>query len=240
MRFEPIKFFFILVCTNIAIHSYAASKNTSPPKKPPAKKESRLEKTRDEIAQGVREFSSGIDHFFSAERSEVESNSSYIKLRTQGIFEQYEKADLDFKITGHLSLPKTEEKLQLIVESEDESNQDSGEAQTANPNQDTEQSTTSAGLRYFFDEKYGFKWHADGGVRIDSGLDPFVRTQLRRSTFRGNWEYRFVETVEWIDSTGLSARTEFIFDRPFLGRFLFRQYNGMRWRESGGLYDAVP
>jgi hypothetical protein len=106
------------------------------------------------------------------------------------------------------------------------------------------------GLGYSKDAglKNGFDFGA--GVRLNSGLDPYVKATYRHNlVFRGDTMLRFRETPFWRETRGWGATTQLSLDHLATDRFLFRWNNvgtvaeddveGLEWGTDLSLYQSL-
>ncbi len=158
--------------------------------------------------------------FFGEERMDGDFNKSKIRLNFITTFDDEGKATYKTNISTSLILPRTQKKMNLIVEDvkenlTDDDQSDTGDSQKQNKVTDTvTESTLTAALQYvIFDSK---TWTIDTrtGVIISNPLDPYARLRIRRSFYLENeWESRFTQLVRWSPIRDWEESTGLVFDK---------------------------
>lgn len=162
--------------------------------------------THETMSTKVGEWSNGLDAFFSGRRHE-EASTSFVSMRFGSIIEKKEGVSGFFNLDAKLDLPYTEDRFDLIIESDaDELTQDNRLVDNQ-PGQNILQSATSTRfatmLRYFKEE-----WNAniDMGLILKMPVDPFVRITFEQNYGLGKWSLKQSESLFEYYSLGYGGR----------------------------------
>ena len=171
-------------------------------------------------------------------------NKSKIRLNFSTTFDDEGKATSTTSISTSLILPRTQKKMNLIVEDikenlTDDDQSDTEESQKQkNVTDSVTESTLTAALQYvIFDSK---NWTIDTrtGVIISEPLDPYARLRVRRSFYLENeWESRFTQLVRWSYIRDWEESTGLVFDKTINKQLLFRINNGISWQKKTQLFS---
>jgi hypothetical protein len=151
-----------------------------------------------------------VDNFFSPEQ-DVEPGKAQLKLTLSHTKSQHYTSEKKIQISIYARLPKTEERLNLYVESfshRDEKEQD-GQLQTASKPSDDQ----FIGLASLFSISDYISWKNRAGSRMNSGkFDPYLTSQLRFETeIDQNWFANLEPGVFWqrVEGTGQDLKLNF-------------------------------
>jgi hypothetical protein len=196
------------------------------------------------LSEQISSVSDDLDSFFGEERMDGDFNKSKIRLNFITTFDDEGKATYKTNISVSLILPRTQKKMNLIVEDvkenlTDDDQSDTGGSQKQNKVTDTvTESTLTAALQYvIFDSK---TWTIDTktGVIISAPLDPYARLRVRRSFYLENeWESRFTQLVRWSYIRDWEESTGLVFDKTINKQLLFRINNGISWQKKSRLFS---
>lgn len=173
-------------------------------------------------------FGSSIDLY-----NEISGTYVEVELAQQLAEAGDDETDADFRIK--LELPRTEQRLDLLLESvreELDPRDDDAADQPRRTRDDEPAPGIFAGLRRVFVDTTGLQVSADAGVKVRTPLEPFARTRLRRTWPLGEWQLRFKESLFWFDSDGAGQTTEIDLDRWLSERFALRTSGRYRWRDE--------
>ena len=177
--------------------------------------------THETMSYKVGEWSNGLDAFFSGQRHESDEKS-FVSMRFGSIIESEDGVSGFFNLDARLHLPNTENRLDLIIESDaDELTQDN-RLMDNEPGQNILQSAQNTRfatmLRYVKDE-----WNAniDLGLLVRMPMDPFVRIKFDQEYVLGNWTVEQNESLFSYYSLGYGGRYGIAAKRPFADRFEF-------------------
>lgn len=159
-----------------------------------------------------------LDAFFSDERLEEEVPGSRLRLR--GGFELRRGPDVDLveDFDTKIALPRTEQRLQILIGRVGVRDQEDDELLT---DRDRE-SETVTGLRVLLRENTWVRLQADGGSKFRPTPDPFGRTRARFLYGLAPWAFRLTQTVSWFTRDGWGETTRVDAERELGERFFAR------------------
>ena len=192
-----------------------------------------LDSHRDAASKQVTKFANWLDSFFADDLLFEESQKSHLKLNLLHISEEGFQPRYEANLQGKLTLPNTQERLNLLFESDPEEDAE-GDTTVAEAVEKQEQ---SLGLRYIQHSSKFFRAHTDAGVRFRSGLDTFVRFRLRGRYSMGQWQFRAAETIFWRDSTGWGETSRLDIDRRMSKDYLFRSVSQATYLADTSQFD---
>lgn len=192
-----------------------------------------LDGTRNVVSGGVTYFANWLDNFFGDERIYEESQNSYLKLDLLEINEEGFQPRFEANLQGKLTLPNTQERLKILLESDpgDGTNSDDTIVEAV------ENQEQSLGLRYIQYTSDFVRANTDIGVRFKSGVDTFARFRLRGLFYTGQWQLRAAETLFWRDSIGYGSTTKLDVERRYATRYLFRSSSKTTWLDESRQFD---
>lgn len=192
-----------------------------------------LDTPRDFISQQVVNFADSIDAFFAGDRVYDELQESHIKIYIQQIHYEKRSPLYETKIKAKLAFPKTQKRLKLLIESEEDEDEDIPQESIVKA---TEESDQSVGIRYI--EKKTEKWrvHTDALLRFRSEIDTVARLRIRRRFDQGAWIYNLSENIFWVSSEGLGETTKLNIDHSFAEKWLFRSATHAKWKHKYGYF----
>ena len=195
-----------------------------------------IDTTHDEISNRILSLSNRIDSFFGDPRIDDESNNSRVRVFNQTNFREAETAENEVGYKIQLRLPKTEKRLQLVIQ-QDEDEEEPGQTSSTAAAQRNEGARedladkSTAGLRYILDVA-DIKLSSDAGLRLNLPPQAFVRFRFRKNMTFGEWAFRPVEKLLWVDREGWYSQTDLNFDRRINDTWLFRFVNNLTWDDQ--------
>ncbi len=198
-----------------------------------------LDETHGTVSIQVTRFANWLDSFFGDERVFEESQSSHVKLNILHVRQEGEQLLYDANLKGKLTLPNTQKRFKLIIESDAKPEDEvAGESPPQATVEDAvESQEQSVGLRYISKTGKWFRAHTDVGIRFRSGFDTFARFRMRKIYPAGNWVFRAAETIFWYDSTGSGETTSLDIDYRLSDYYLFRASSAATWRDATRYFD---
>lgn len=175
-----------------------------------------------------------IDSFLGSSRANDEINGSQIRLRQINTFFEDGTVAFTFGTIFKLDLPKTNKRLSLVVESDEDSRETNESAvapisQPIDGQEDNNAAVNSAIQLVIQDSK---EWHirAKAGVRFsEQRPNPNTKLRIRRLFSFEPWEFRITETLFWYLAEGWGETTRFDLERPMVPTFFFRATNQSTW-----------
>lgn len=197
-------------------------------------KKSAIDKAHSHFSKKILAFSNSIDDFFADTKHKKNENRSQLKLTLDNFFREsrgpYTVPDINYQ----LILPKTQRKLQLFIENDNENKSDEtdqAKQNLANQNNLNNQNNVNAGLRYLIN-KSGIEFSTDTGIIVNIPLKVFARFSARKNIHFRNWVLRVSEQVRWINDNGFSSDLDLDFDRKLSRKVLLRMVNNIFWSDQ--------
>ena len=175
-----------------------------------------------------------IDMYFSGSRASMQSHqSSYIDLSIKGVEEVRRAFEYDLNINTFFSLPNTQERYKLIVQSYNEDDSvDSGLSDRPNNNQ--KDNELLLGLQYDFFESYLSNVNFEVGSKF-LGIypDPYVRVRMRQSYLYNRYvELWLSNDFRYFIIDKIDNRSEFRVTHIVKSDQKLEWYNAYRFREK--------
>ena len=204
-----------------------------------------VEAGRDLIGRQIDQAARYIDSFFDDERLEGEDAEARLRLGTSYFIEPGETSGLQAEFNLSVDLPKTEERLRLVVtgawwrDDDDLIDEDDlrRRQRPGSPDED-ESSSFAADLRYVLLEDLEQNLDARVGLRV-RGFVPAGVTGLRyrRNWDPDGWRVRLTNQVEWETMRGFSADSFIDFEARPAEDFFFRATPAIGWQEDESGFD---
>ncbi len=177
-----------------------------------------------------------VDRFFGDERIEDDARGSHLRFGIGFRWDRAEGESLLTRFRSRLDLPKTEHRLQLVLDNLTET----GDPRGSNPLDDTvDSSHPDVGVRLIAKETWRVRLSTDLGAKLGGGLQGFGRIRFRYLVPIGRWELRLTEAAEWYSSDGWGASSEIRWGRMLSDGWLFRSLTRLKWEEqSDGVTPA--
>ena len=191
-----------------------------------------LDVTHEDISKKIINLSNRIDSFFGDERIDDEANNTRVRLFTVTTFREAQKASTEGNFRIQLRLPKTEKRLQLVVQRDQEDDEEELRPSENEPGQNQQglAEKTTAGLRYLLDVA-DINFSSELGLRLSWPPQIFGRMRFRKNINFGKWVFRPVEEITWLDREGWFSETDLNFDRRINPFWLFRFVNNVEWND---------
>jgi len=186
-------------------------------------------------------FSKSVDEFFSDEKSEYESNGSYIRLTGDSVFTDGEGWGFNGSTRAKLVLPNTQRKLRLVFESDPEQEREDPQPQLDNnPINAAEKKAYFAGVEALVGEFEHWRFRPGIGLKVNRKLDFFLRFRAsRKYDISESWQGYLGNTLYWFNSTGFRFDTKLEFDRRFGEQKLFRAVTSARREQDIDWWDLA-
>lgn len=187
------------------------------------------------ISTGILDLSNSIDSFFGEERIDEEANDTRLRFYTETNYAESEQPGSETAFRMQLKLPKTEKRLQLVVQNDERETEPGAASQGTEASQtgvrENVSETTTAALRYWLDSR-DINFSTDTGVRLKWPPQVFARARIRKNVTFGQWAFRPIQKILWVDREGWSSETDLNFDRRLDDVWLFRYSNLLTWNDS--------
>lgn len=164
-----------------------------------------LDRSKDWLAGYLNRLSGNIDSFFvdsffSEEITDDDVKGSRAKLSLYTRRVLGDPVDYKFGLSVKLVLPHTNERLNLLLDSEDEDNRE------ADPIESVENVNYTAALRFIVRETDQWKTNVDAGIRWGVPPNPFIRFRARRYAYLSEWELKATQTLFYFSLDGWGGR----------------------------------
>lgn len=190
------------------------------------------------LSSGLESMAKYIDEFFANEKVFYESTGSYVRYSVDSLFEEGGRITTVGKLDVSLRLPRTEQKLKLVLESDPVEKQSTIERATAVPpsGQTTEQNYY-AGLQSEFGKAKRWRFKPSVGLKLHFPIDYYVRLRAFRDFNFSKWNLRLTESAYWYDSTGAGFDSVMEWNRLVDKNLLFRASSLVRNTEEYQRFD---
>lgn len=194
----------------------------------------------DSISDGIDTFF--VDKFFNEDVTDIDSVGSQARFSFFTRRELGKPVDYKFGVGINIELPHTNERLNLLLQSEDE------DVRESDPFESPENATYSSALRFIINESERWIATADAGIRWGIPPDPFVRFRARRPFYFDYWNFRISQEFNYYTTDGYGSETGFRFDLPLSIRKLLRLETDAEYllnndyfklTYGGGLYHEI-
>ena len=194
-----------------------------------------LDQPHGKMTKLIEDAISRTDALFAGDRGYDAPTGSYVALGARTILrrEQDDGNDLQAITRVRLNLPRTQERLKLLIERDVENlTKPAGQRETEVAAGVAERDDNPyVALRGVAAERLNIGLTADVGVRLRSAEpDPFVRLRAQRVFTSHGWTIPLSETLLWRRSEELSAATELGFLYPLSQRVALSLISNATWR----------
>lgn len=211
---------FLLLFTTQAAHAKKFKKNM-------------VDRAHRSFSKGILYFSNEVDAFFSNDKYSGMQNRSRLKLSFTTRFKEATGPYIIPDINYSLVLPRTEKRLRLVLENENEERQNETRETNYKRNQGGRAQTeaTAAGLRYMI-QKSGIRFYQDTGVIVNVPPQAFVRWGAQKDVMMTNWLFKIKQQVRWVNTAGVTSTLNLDFDRGLTRKWLLRMVNDTFWNDQ--------
>lgn len=209
------------------------STNLSPP---PASFFSFLDTPQHSISSGIDRIARSIDSFFVDENLNYPSSGSYLRYSIQTLLEEGGRSTTVGNLDLSLRLPRTEQKLRLIVESNPVETQSNLERASNTPTAQNE-IDYYAGLQTELGKKTGWQFKPSLGLKLHSPLEYYVRLRAFRSMDFNKWNLLLTESAYWFHSTGTGFDSQMQWNYLLRNNLLFRSDTLVRHTQQFHRFD---
>lgn len=168
----------------------------------------------DNVSGGIDSFF--VDRFFNDDVTDIQGKGSHAKFSFFTRRELGDPVDYKFGVSMNIELPNTNNRLNLLLQSEDE---DLRESQIL---ESPDNVTYSSALRFIIQQSQQWNSSVDAGVRWGVPPDPFIRLRLRRPVYFDYWNLSLRQEINYYTIDGYGSVTDLTIDRPIDTQRLFR------------------
>jgi hypothetical protein len=191
-----------------------------------------IDAQRDYLSEKVISFASRMDRFFGDDRNYQESNKSVFQMDLVRVAGYGGDRKLVLSGRAKLSLPSTEQRLHLLLETDPEKNvtAEPTPGQTVINNQVSAPVSYSLAARYVKELQDTWHFSTDAGLKFPIPIHPFVRTRGSYSVPLDNeWRLKAAESVYWFNNTGVGETTQLDLEHFLSKPVLFRATSTATW-----------
>ena len=184
-----------------------------------------------------------LDSFFQDERSEIEENTSTLRLRLSSFMEDGKGVKGDAQLRLRLVLPELEDKFYILItgEQEDTDDLENDTFKKTAEIDDTRDRNVNLSLRYFIKKARDMNLSLKVGARVN-GFSPvaYGGPRFRISRHAGPWLIRFTQEVKWFSGEGWESDSRFDFEKFLAESLFFRARTEGYWYEEeyGYFYEV--
>lgn len=199
-----------------------------------------MDPTRNYLSGKLESWAKSTDSFFGDYRNYQESNDSVVQVTMTQVRGYQGVSAIDYAFNLKFSLPNTEKKMQLLIETNPEEKSTSYQT---NANLQLNKTTPSpailaAAIRY--EKAEAERWHfsTDGGIQL-AGLasTPFARARLSLSLPLDKWRVNVAESIFWFSTIGAGESTLIDFERQLNHNQLLRVSSNATWLNNTQNFD---
>jgi len=188
-----------------------------------------LETRRDNLSENVSAVGRNLDDWLAGEFVGARDNQSYLRLRLNQRVGRHTTYTSNARISGRIDLPQASERWQLIFESENQERSTIGEQRLDH----TYPSSVSGGFRYALEERGGWQFSHDVGLRARIPLDPFYRFRTRYGVdLAGLWRMGLHHRVSYYHNDGWGQDARVFFTRDLTDSVLFRASSEAKYHHT--------
>lgn len=194
--------------------------------------------THSVLSRGIEGTAKGIDSFFATEEALEEATRSFIKLQGNAAWIESRGDFYEFNVDARLDLPGTEDRFQLLVESDPERSTAAGEddpdADSPVEAAEEEEEDFTLAVEAWLEGERDVNWQIRPalGMRVSLPLNPFTRLRVIRRDQYAKWDSRLSTTLAYFYREGVLFNAAQDFDRPLSDTLLFRSRSAYGWRRQ--------
>lgn len=185
------------------------------------------------FSQKVLAFSDSIDGFFAdSQHSELENKSKLI-IQFDTFIREGRGPVVVPDVNFRLILPRTQKRLRLFVENENQDRRsETSKAVATQTQQDRpNENNSAAGVRYLV-EKSGINFYQDTGVIVAIPPQAFIRVGAKKSIEFTEWVLKIHERIRWVNTSGVSSDLDLDFDKRLTRKHILRFVNNAFWNDQ--------
>ncbi|AMV72962.1 hypothetical protein JCM30471_36060 [Desulfuromonas carbonis] len=187
------------------------------------------------FSHNVEGLSRQVDSFFGANRVYEEGTGTYIQLRGFTTYGKGGELDSNGRVRARIGLPNLEEKVNLLLESEEPDPGAEGETLTTGNSlaKNLGDQSLATSLQYILEQRQFWDIRLQPGIKLHWPPDPFVRLRLRwLHPLSRTWLSRVTLTPGWYSSRGWDARLRYDLERSTGRNALFRASSTLYWTDD--------
>ena len=192
------------------------------------------------IETALLDFADKTDAFFSGNSNEVKTTGkSHVKV----IFSlaKQESSDMlyDVKVKAHLDLPLTKKRLKLIFSSDEEDDYSNSDGQKSILD-NLKEKMYLLGLRFSKPSDGPFGYYFQGGVKLNSPIDPYIRFKTSyTSVWFYDWDFTVSQTFSYFYHRQLESKSLLQWRRELIKDWFFTHSNTLLYKDKDELLQSV-
>ncbi|MDF1629549.1 MAG: hypothetical protein P1U78_07105 [Alcanivoracaceae bacterium] len=183
------------------------------------------DRTHQAMSRGVCWSVDWFDQFFASPDALLDEPATTL-VRLIGAHRWQDDGDIgdEVRVRASVNLPNLSNRLSLTFRNDDDPDDDFATTADTRPEQvgDNEDNTFRAALNWAARQRERDSIDLEVGIRSEFKTFTRARYRLRLPLPGDKWDFRFTETVYWIDGTGLGTESRFEFGRPLTTRTALR------------------
>jgi len=162
----------------------------------------------------VKNTSLTVDAFFQSHKYFNETDNTFIRLRTDSIFQTRESHDFNLRLSIQMPFSKSKQNLKIFFDDLDLDN-----TENVIRNDKDDKVVSDIGIHYFSPNNYGIQSRYSLGI---SGVSPFVRARYSIPVKVGGWDIDPIQIFKYSIDDEFEEETNIYFDKAFEDLSLFR------------------
>lgn len=197
-----------------------------------------LDAPQKRISSGLEAMARSIDEFFANEKVFYQSSGTNLRYTIDSLFEEGGRITTVGKLDISLHLPRTEQKLKLVLESDPVEKQTNLErATTGKARTDESEQSYYAGVQSQFGKQDKWRFKPSVGLKLHLPLEYYFRMRAFRDVNFSQWTLHLIESAYWYDTTGAGVDSEMTWDHLLDDNLLFRASSLVRNTEEYKRFD---
>lgn len=189
------------------------------------------------LSTSVENLSQRLDTFFGEDRIYEDATGSYVQIAGSSLYGRGGEFDFGGKFRLKIDLPQLSEKINLVIESEDDrddTEEFSGITTGEDLTDDLGETDVSTALQFMLKEKKRWNLSLRPGVRFSDPIESFIKLRFRRNQPLGDlWFFRTTVEVGHYSVRGWKNEWRFEFETDIGSKNFFRSTSTVVWREDG-------
>lgn len=208
-----------------------------PLSKPPTDIFSFLDVPQHAIYTDLESVARAVDAFFANEKVTYDYSGSFARYTLDTSFEEGGVVSVIGNLDVSLRLPRTQQKLDLVLESDPLETQNNLQRATTVGTEQSSNNGVYAGLQreYGNEEKWRFK--PSLGLKLHFPIEYYVRLRAYRDYKFGLWNMLLSESTYWYDTTGAGIDSEMVWSHVLDDNLLFRSNSLVRYTKQYERFD---
>jgi len=192
--------------------------------------------THSYLSSTVESLSQRIDRFFGENRIYEEATGTYIQARGSLIYNRGGEYDFDGKFRVKVDFPQLEEKVNLVIESDDD--RDAEEEYNrittgADVNDELDDNEITAAVQFVLQQRKKWTLSVRPGLKLSDPVQTFIKLRFRRNEPVGEkWLARGTLQFAYYNDIGLENDWHLDLERAIGNDNIFRSASTVHWQED--------